>query len=452
VTQLQTQSDDSLGVEKQALLVLEAADAQAEVTVRSAIDANDGIDPGPHDLDIGGVGYAKGLAMKIREAGNTAATERLYDAYADRNMTRASGADAFIATLDVVFQRVVDVLKNRTDRDATKVLRQKWSTIARDRAAAGWFVARAPKITMGAPIINPAFWGDLEKRFRDLGKEFGDRLTANWISSAWGEDGQQWCLRSTQAREREIFETLAERAAVGLGHPGGAGALFCWLDRLKNESANFDAGYQGSDGDGNVWKAGLIRKPFEASADQCLRLETRVMAPAVGVPQLPEVEPVSGDQSSPVRSDRPKPADGMRLPASRFHQLFGSYASRPLQQMEHDSGLAAVAGAGGVLRAFGRFLGRAGLLPRLTLLGRDVGATCASVGLFGGFRLRSRSGWGGFGFWCRCHDLFSFRGDRRGHDMDHSGAQQMQADSAETGQGDGSAMDFCGAQLAPDGI
>jgi hypothetical protein len=138
---------------------------------------------------------------------------------------------------------------------------------------------RAPKITMAAPITNPIFWSDLEKRFRDLRNEYGDRLTAHWISSAWGEDCEQWCLRGAQGRESERFRPLAERAAVGLGHPAGRGALFFWLDLLKSESANYRPGYGGHDGDGNVWHAGVIRKLCEASADQCFRHETRLRVP-----------------------------------------------------------------------------------------------------------------------------------------------------------------------------
>jgi hypothetical protein len=52
-------ADDLPKIAQQALGILEAADAQAEEMVLSAIQANDGIDPGDYDLDIGGVRYAK---------------------------------------------------------------------------------------------------------------------------------------------------------------------------------------------------------------------------------------------------------------------------------------------------------------------------------------------------------------------------------------------------------
>jgi hypothetical protein len=318
-------ANDLPEIKEQALGILGAADAQAEEMILSAIQASDGVDPAGWDLDTGAVGYAKDAAVKIRHAGNTVATELLYNAYADRHMTRASSADGFIATLDIVFQRVVGVLEARTDRNATKALRQKWSAIARDRAAAGWFVARAPKITMGAQITNPIYWGDLEKRFRDLSNEYDDRLTANWISSAWGEDGEQWCLRGGQGRESEMFRALAERAAVGLGHPAGVGALFFWLDLLKSESANFRSGYGGRDDDGNVWSGGIIRKPCEASAVQCFRQETRLVAVAVDVEPLNEPESVLGSESKTqgIETDDEGPDETPVVP-SKTHNGYSS--------------------------------------------------------------------------------------------------------------------------------
>jgi hypothetical protein len=283
-------ADDLPKIAQQALGILEAADAQAEEMVLSAIQANDGIDPGDYDLDIGGVRYAKDMALKIRQAGNTVATELLYNAYADRHMTRASSANGFIATLDIIFQRVVEALKGRTDRGAIKTLTQKWTTIARNRAAEGWFVARAPKITMGEPIAKPIFWSDLEERFRDLRKEYGDRLTANWISSAWGEDGEQWCLRGGQGRESEMFKALVERGAVGLGHPPGNGALFFWLDQLKSAGLNFRAVDQETDIDGDVSHGGVITRLGEASADYCFKMETKLVGQH-GSPETPELTP-----------------------------------------------------------------------------------------------------------------------------------------------------------------
>ena len=140
-------------------------------------------------------------------------------------------------------------------------------------------------------------------------------------------------------------------------------------------------------------------------------------------------------------SNRPgqEPSDRMRLPASCFHQFLGGDPARSLEQFEHRGGLAAVPCASGFLRAFGRFLGRAGLLGGLTLLRRDVGAPWRDTGLFVGFRVlaahwRLRGG----GFYGQfSHFDFSFGGDYR-HDMNHSGARGKQANSPD--QGDGMAM------------
>ena len=85
-------------------------------------------------------------------------------------------------------------------------------------------------------------------------------------------------------------------------------------------------------------------------------------------------------------------ADGMRLPSAGLLKLLRCCAARPLQQVQDFGGFAAVAGAGGFLRAFGRFLGRGGLLPRLGLFRRNGRDTCASAGLFRGFRLGNRAG------------------------------------------------------------
>jgi hypothetical protein len=127
---------------------------------------------------------------------------------------------------------------------------------------------------------------------------------------------------------------------------------------------------------------------------------------------------------------RKKSAKGMWLPAGGFQQFLGGCAARPLEQVEDLGGLATVAGGSGFLRAFGRFLGRAGLLPRLPLLRGHVPAKCASVGLFGGFRVGSGRalGWLRF-FRGRCGHVFSLCGDYRSHHIDHSVSNRMQAHS-----------------------
>ena len=79
---------------------------------------------------------------------------------------------------------------------------------------------------------------------------------------------------------------------------------------------------------------------------------------------------------------RQESAHGMRLPAGSLHQLLGGDAAGPLQQFQNLVGLAALAGAFGFLRAFGRFLGRGGLLAGLPLLLRNVGALWRNDGPF----------------------------------------------------------------------
>jgi hypothetical protein len=108
---------------------------------------------------------------------------------------------------------------------------------------------------------------------------------------------------------------------------------------------------------------------------------------------------------------REEPAHRMRLPPGRFHEFLGSCAARALQQVQHLGCLAAVAGSGDFLRAFGRFPGGAGLLTRLLLLGRNVARTFGRAGLWGGFRRLGSGGQGSFKCFCgRNHDVFSFIG------------------------------------------
>src|ERR1700674_3250581 len=120
---------------------------------------------------------------------------------------------------------------------------------------------------------------------------------------------------------------------------------------------------------------------------------------------------------------RQKAAHRMRLPRTDFHDGGKRRALGPFQQIEDLRRLAAVSCSTGLFAALGRFLRRAGLLPRLALLGRNVGATWRNTGLLGGFRLRARRrGLGGAGFFCnrRSHFLFSFGGNHCGQEIDHS--------------------------------
>jgi hypothetical protein len=89
-------------------------------------------------------------------------------------------------------------------------------------------------------------------------------------------------------------------------------------------------------------------------------------------------------------SARKEAADAVGLPVGCLHQALKRRAFRPLQQIQDLLRLAPGAGSGYLSAVLGRFLWRAGLLGRLALLRRNVGATRASVGLLGGFRLPAR--------------------------------------------------------------
>src|ERR1035437_1938513 len=82
----------------------------------------------------------------------------------------------------------------------------------------------------------------------------------------------------------------------------------------------------------------------------------------------------------------------MRQPAGGFHQFLGSGPARAFQEVEDLGGLAADAGSFGLGNlglgaAFGRFLGWSGLVSRLGLGGRNVGATWRNASLLVRFRL-----------------------------------------------------------------
>jgi len=124
---------------------------------------------------------------------------------------------------------------------------------------------------------------------------------------------------------------------------------------------------------------------------------------------------------------RQKAAHTMRLPASRLHQFGEGCALGSSQQIEHLLRLAAIAGSTRLFSGLGRFLRGAGLLGRLPLLRRNVRARCADTSPFRGFRLLGRLS--GSGFFNSCIHVISFRGNRRGEDINHSGAPKMQVNS-----------------------
>ena len=83
----------------------------------------------------------------------------------------------------------------------------------------------------------------------------------------------------------------------------------------------------------------------------------------------------------PDRAGQESP-DGMRLPAGGFDEFSHGVAALPSQEFQDLGGLAAASGGVRFLSGFGRFLRGGGLLGRLHSLGRNVGATWGTTGLF----------------------------------------------------------------------
>lgn len=128
------------------------------------------------------------------------------------------------------------------------------------------------------------FWRDLEARFRALHNEqsrgsSNDVLHALWSYIADPDNGTPWSLSGGPARICTQFEWLAQAAAVRLGHSGGPGAVFTWLDRLKAQSPHYKGGITGFWREPKVPKevrtdSGLIELLCLASAEYCLKCET----------------------------------------------------------------------------------------------------------------------------------------------------------------------------------
>jgi hypothetical protein len=84
-----------------------------------------------------------------------------------------------------------------------------------------------------------------------------------------------------------------------------------------------------------------------------------------------------------AQGSRKEAAQRMRLPPGGFQQFLRSHAA--LQQFEDGRRLATVAGTGGFLSAFGRFLGWAGLLPALPLPGATFARRAPGLAFFAAF-------------------------------------------------------------------
>ena len=121
------------------------------------------------------------------------------------------------------------------------------------------------------PLSSP--WRDLELRFRSLQDQYGDSLQASWWPASKPHGGKWQLLGSTNPAELDQFKTLAEQAAIALGQPPGARAVWAWLDVLKAYSPSYLVVAPPT----SLTTAGRIDRLHEASADQCVTLNAKTI-------------------------------------------------------------------------------------------------------------------------------------------------------------------------------
>ena len=132
-------------------------------------------------------------------------------------------------------------------------------------------------------MADPTFWPDLEARFQALHNEQLQDTNNAGLHALWRSNlapGGPWYLGGGPDDIRTKFEWLAESAAVQLGHPGGRNAVFFWLDLLKCESPHYkrcDSSHVVK-GKETRWESGTIELVCKASAEFCLKCETRETA------------------------------------------------------------------------------------------------------------------------------------------------------------------------------
>jgi hypothetical protein len=119
----------------------------------------------------------------------------------------------------------------------------------------------------------------------------------------------------------------------------------------------------------------------------------------------------------------------MRLPARNLHQFLQRGPVLALQKVQDRRGLAAVAGAGGFLRAPGRFLRGGAFFPDLAFFGATLRAGLAPLAFWVAFGAsaagaRAVSSASAVEIMMFCPLLAGFP-----HHMDHSGRKGKQADS-----------------------
>jgi hypothetical protein len=106
-------------------------------------------------------------------------------------------------------------------------------------------------------------------------------------------------------REKDLFISLAERAAVNLGQPVGK-ALYAWLDHLRENSSNFreadgphEIHWDGVCVEKYTW--GVMERPCQASADCCFKLQTHAIAAGL------RIEAPGQAVANPVQVGAPAP-------------------------------------------------------------------------------------------------------------------------------------------------
>jgi hypothetical protein len=127
-----------------------------------------------------------------------------------------------------------------------------------------------------------SFWRDLGRRFLLLHEEDSNRLAAHWNSVPCTAAGDHWYLDGGGSESvRRRFQTLAESAAIELGHSEEASALFFWLDLLRKGSPYYNGGgiSQGPmvDGEENISEFGHVAFVCAASSEFCTKCETRAV-------------------------------------------------------------------------------------------------------------------------------------------------------------------------------
>jgi len=164
--------------------------------------------------------------------------------------------------------------------------------------------ARRPR-TRNVPATEYEFWRLLREEFRAL-PDGPEALWADWTSAAWNEEGHQWCLSGMgDQRSRDVFAYLAERAALGLGHRGGAASLQFWLDRVKSEGRNYRTTCQSWNTDAKDTETehshGRIDHLAGAAADYCEKLMNEALKSGLA-PAAEERKPETGQGAVPWQS------------------------------------------------------------------------------------------------------------------------------------------------------